>query len=69
MDLEEDERRAYAVGDSRGLEDQRKHRYSSKKRRLYSECDVWIYDFGSKAFSVAIIDNNKAQGIMIAVGS
>ena len=63
MDLKEDERRAYGVGDSRGLEVQFK-----EEKAIVRECDVWIYDFGSKAFSVAIIDNNKAQGIMIAVG-
>lgn len=38
-----------------------------EEKAIVRECDVWIYDFGSEAFSVAIIDNDKPRGIMIVV--
>lgn len=37
-----------------------------EEKTIVRECDVSIYDFGNKAFSAAMLDNDKAQGKMIA---
>lgn len=38
-----------------------------EKEAIVRACDVWIYDFGGEAFSVPILDDDKAQGIVVAV--